>query len=272
MEFRKIVIPYSSKTEWFNIIPIGDIHLGHAGCDIKYLKDLIKYVEDKENTFWIGMGDYCEFINYSDPRFDPKNVLSKYLTAGDIDKMVQLQIDDLVDMLIPIRNKCIGLLRGNHEESLRRHYHYDVLYELAKDLDLSRDLLLYDIANVRLVFRRQGRHTRTYDVVCAHGNVGGRTYGYKANRISQLKQWFIADIYLLAHSHIKLAQTSNLIYFDYRGNQRKKKIIEAYTGCFLRGYEKSKTSYVEKWLYPPTDIGVVKIMLHPESGDKHVSL
>jgi len=608
MQYLKHVIGYNSKTEWFNIIPLGDIHLGHAGCDFRYLKDMLKWIEEKSNTFWIGMGDYIDAINYSDPRFDPKTVMAKYLVQGDIDKIIQMQIEDIVDLFEPIKGKCLGLLRGNHEEcysedtmvltkngwkkynelkigeeiltwrkpdgfgdgvleyqpikriaiydyngeaihiigskidlvvtpshrmvvksssssyqvvpaylvkankkgwtnyvpisgewnglpcnltddeikligwlisegsieysqnkqprisihqsifvnekkveeinqiiknldfnphtyihknnvkswrfnveeskkilelmdgdikhiprvlldgskkqlmillntmikgdgtvwkqnrqpkayytsdiklvhqleelilkigwnptitirkghlteirdkeyqtkdgyvvgfwrqtkyngiqskkiiwykgkvwcpevdntfivvkrnnkicisgnTIRKHYHYDVIYEIVKDLGLDRSLLLYDVANVRLVFRRQvNSHalpSHVFDFVVAHGNVGGRTYGYKANRISQLKQWFIGDVYLLAHSHIKLAQTSNMIYFDYRGNQKKKKIVEAYTGCFLRGYERGKTSYVERWLYPPTDIGVVKIMLQPESGDKHVSV
>jgi len=276
MQFLKHIIEYESKNEWFSIIPIGDIHLGNAGCDTKYLKDLIEWIANKENTFWLGMGDYIDAINYTDPRFDPKTVLKKYLEQGDIDKIIQMQIEDLIDLLEPIKDKCLGLLRGNHEEIIRKHYHYDVVYEIVKDLDLDRNLNLYDLANIRLAFKRKvnskAQPTHIFDIIAAHGNVGGRTYGYKANRISDLKKYFIADIYLLAHSHIKLAQISNLLYFDRRGNQKKKKIIEAYTGCFLRGYKKNRTSYIEKAIFPPTDIGVVKILIQPETGDKHVSL
>lgn len=274
MEFRKHEIKYRSKAEWINIIPIGDLHIGNAGFDLQAFKDLISWMENKENTFWLGMGDYIDAINYSDPRFDPKTIAVKYFAEGDIDKIIQMQIADFCDLIEPVKDRCIGLLRGNHEETIRKHYHYDVLYEVIKELDLKRDLALYDTAIVRLnaKYESNPHDRRVFDIFCAHGNVGGRTYGYKANRISELHKYFIADIYLLAHSHIKQAQLATQIFFNSRGQEMKKKIIDAYTGCFLRGYEKNKTSYVEKYMLPPTDIGVVKIQVRPHDRDKHVSI
>jgi len=271
MEFNKIDIKYDSKRQWLNLVPLGDMHLGNSGCDLKALKDMIDYIKNKEDTYWIGMGDYIDAINYSDPRFDPKTICSKYISEGDIDKIIQLQIDDIVDLFQPIKDKCIGLLRGNHEETIRRHYHYDVLYEITKDLELPKKYCLYDLSVTRLRFERiKSRHC--YDILTAHGNVGGRTYGYKANRINDLHKFFVSDVYLLAHSHIKQAQLSSLIFFNHIGQECKRKVVDAYTGCFLRGYEKGMTSYIEKWLYPPTDIGCVKLKFQPEHNDIHVSI
>lgn len=273
MEFLKHKLSYSSKSDVVNIIPLGDIHLGNINCDEGALRQLINYIAQKEETYWIGMGDYIDAITYSDTRFDPKTVSCKYLKGGDIDKIIQLQIDDLTKLFYPIKEKCLGLLRGNHEEAIRKHYHYDVIYEIAKNLDLKRDLLLYDTAIMRLNFKREkSKQSTDYDIFLSHGNMGGRTYGYKSNRIQELHKFFLADIYLVAHSHIKQAQISNTIYFDRWGRERKKKIIDAMTGCFLKGYEMNTTSYIEKKMLPPTDIGVVKIMLTPSRKDLHVSL
>lgn len=272
MEFRKHECVRNGRTEWYNIVPLGDIHLGNIGCDLAAFKSMIEWIKNKEDTLWVGMGDYIDAINYSDPRFDPKTVSPKYISGGDIDKTIQLQIEDLCGLLEPIKDKCIGILRGNHEETIRRFYHYDVLYEIAKELDFKRDMLLYDTAVVRLHFTRAQTNRRVFDIFCAHGNVGGRTYGAKSNRIRELHNQFVADIYLLAHSHIKQAQIGTVIGFDHRGNEYKKKIIDAFTGCFLRGYERGQTSYIEKCLYPATDIGAVRLMIQPETGDKHVSL
>jgi len=223
------------------------------------------------------MGDFLDAINYTDPRFDPKTISSKYLLSGDLDKLVQMQIKDMVELLTPIKDKCLGLLRGNHEESIRKYNQYDVLYEIAKDLDLDRSLLLYDTSIIRLLFRKKSllgktARSRQIDIFVSHGNAGGRTYGYKSNRLAELSKWFIADIYLLAHSHTKQAQSSTQIYFDRNGNQRKKKIISAVTGCFLKSYEVEKHGYAERMCLPPTDIGVTKIMIQPETGDIHISL
>lgn len=271
MQFIKHDIKYKKHGEWLNVIPLGDCHIGNSGCDINALKSMVEWIRSKPNTYWIGMGDYIDAINYSDKRFDPKTIDSKYISLGDIDKTIQLQIEDFIDIIRPIKDKCLGFLRGNHEETIRRYFHYDVLYEIAKELDIPRKMLLYDAACIRLRCVRMNS-SHMYDIFCMHGNVGGRSYGHKANRIQDLHKYFLGDIYLLAHSHIKQAQMNTLIYFNKSGKMEKKKIIDAYTGCFLRGYERNKTCYVEKWMYPPTDIGCIKIKLQPESGDKHVSL
>jgi len=276
MQYLKIKIPYKSS-EWIKLIPLGDIHLGNSSVDLVKLKAIVKYIQEKKNTYWIGMGDYVEAINYSDPRFDPSTVDIKGLTLKNLDKLVQLQIKELVEVLEPIKEKCIGLLRGNHEEVIRKFNQYDVIYEIAKDLDLDRSLLLYDTAIVRMLFERKavlGKscHSKQIDILVSHGNAGGRTYGYKSNRLSELAKWFIADVYLLAHSHTKQAQSSTQIYFDRSGNQQKKKTISAITGCFLKSYDVDKNSYAEKMCLPPTDIGVAKIMIQPETGDIHISL
>jgi predicted phosphodiesterase len=273
LEFNRVNIETDSKAEWYKIIPLGDTHIGNCNCDLQSFKNIIEWIRTKENCVWVGMGDYIDAINYSDKRFDPKTISTKYLAEGDIDKCIQMQINDFIDLIEPIKDKCIGLLRGNHEETIRQHYHFDVLYELAKELELPRKLLLYDTAMIRLHFTRCKSSSRhDYDVFLAHGNIGGRTMGYKANRINELHKFFQADIYLLAHSHIKQAQLSDLIFFNNRGVECHKKLVDAFTGCFLRGYEMDKSSYIEKWLYPPTDIGCVKLELKPENGDKHVSL
>lgn len=274
MEFKRHDIEYASKKDWINIIPIGDIHLGNSGCDIDKIRDMVEWIKSHEdNTYWIGMGDYIDAINYSDPRFDPKTINKKFFLEGDIDKIIQFQIEEVTDLFKPIRNSCLGLLRGNHEETIRKYYHYDVLYEMAKDLELPRSLLLYDTSIIRTVFKRaKSREKSCIDIFCAHGNIGGRTYGSKANRLHDLMKYFKADIYLLAHSHIKQSQSCNQIYFDKRGTERKRKVVMAMTGCFLQGYSRGKTSYCEKWLFPPTDTGVIKLQINPYTRDKHVSL
>jgi len=276
VQYIKVKLPYKNH-EWIKVIPIGDIHLGNSSSDLTKLKMIVKYIEEKPDIYWIGMGDYIEAINYTDPRFDAKTVDEKYLMLGNLDKLIQLQIEDLTKILRPIKDKCLGLLRGNHEDAIRKHNKYDILYEITKELDLDRNLILYDTAIIRLLFERKAllgksKHSKQIDMFVSHGNAGGRTYGYKSNRLSELTKWFLADIYLLAHSHTKQAQSSTQIYFDRSGHQRKKKIILAITGCFLKSYDADKDSYAEKMCLPPTDIGVTKIMIQPETGDIHISL
>jgi len=268
MQYNIIELRYMRRGECFGIVPIGDIHLGHVGCDIKRLKDLVDWIANKENTFWIGLGDYIDAINYLDARFDPRTI---DMTRADMDKIIQVQTERILDILEPIKDKCLGLHRGNHEERLRRSFIFDVVYEMAKDMHLKPQQVLCDAAITRLKFKRM-RATCTFDIFSTHGNVGGRKGGNKINRLEDLMGYVIADVYLIAHSHIKAAEIKTQLYYDKCGNLKQKKRILAVTGAFLKGYEHNQTSYIEKWMYPPTDIGVVKIMFQPDKGDIHISL
>jgi len=62
-----------------------------------------------------------------------------------------------------------------------------------------------------------------------------------------------------------------LSVFGYRFSGRKKKVLGV-TGSFLRGYTEDSSSYCEKWMLPPTDLGVIKLVIIPNRGDVHVSL
>jgi len=53
----------------FSIIPLADIHIGNAATDEKLLASTVQRIKDDDAAYWVGLGDYCEFINRSDKRF-----------------------------------------------------------------------------------------------------------------------------------------------------------------------------------------------------------
>ena len=65
--------------EWFNVargdvyrlFPLGDIHLGNEACDERRFCQVVQEIAGDDRALWIGLGDYCDFINRTDPRFDP---------------------------------------------------------------------------------------------------------------------------------------------------------------------------------------------------------
>lgn len=272
MEYQRVTIPCKhTRTELFTIVPIGDIHEGNIGCCEKTLLEQIDWIKNNKNVFWIGMGDFAEAINYSDPRFDIKSVSRKYRgELGDIDMMVQLQVDTICKLFEPIKDKCLGLHRGNHEECIRRYFHYDILYELWKKLKVK---LLYDVAITRLQFTaKNSRWTNSFDIFSTHGCIAGRKSGGKVNRLEDLMAGFEADIYLSGHAHVKTVTTTNRLYIDQAGNLKSKRKIGAYTGSFLRGYNINQTSYIEKGNFPASDIGVVKIIINPRKNDMNIHI
>lgn len=145
------------------------------------------------------MGDYAECINYTDKRFDPTTIDPYYL--AELSNAVPRQIETIKELFDPIMDKCIGLLRGNHEETIRLRYHYDVMYEFWKRWKVP---ILGDIAWVVLRFvhdceTKGKKPTSVFKMIATHGNVGGRTAGYKLNRMEHMTRYYDADIYLMGH-------------------------------------------------------------------------
>jgi hypothetical protein len=263
MEIIKFQIQGSERCD---IIPIGDMHIGNAGFDRKRLKDLVAWIKDRPNIYWIGMGDYIDAINIDDKRFDVKSVDSLYLSK--LDNIVIYQINEATAMLKPIAGKCMGLIEGNHEKAVKMKYHIDPVAALAYNLNTK---ILGDCAAIRVRFAGNNR-SRIFTIFAVHGNTGGRHGGGKINRLEDMLGFFDADIYLMAHAHIKALESRSQMGLDRLGNLIKKKKILAVTGSFLKGYAEGSRSYVEANNLPPTDIGVVKIMIDPSNNNMHGSI
>ena len=122
------------KGDSIRVIPIGDIHLGNVNCNVKKLRDTINWIENKEDTYIIGMGDYIEAINFTDPRFNPNNIPPQYLSRlGDI---VIKEKEELIKIFEPVSDRIICLLEGNHERKVYEKYHIDIQREICDSLEV----------------------------------------------------------------------------------------------------------------------------------------
>ena len=55
-------IELPKKDSHIDLRPLGDIHLGNLGCDVdKYVRS-IKYINDNDDCYTIGMGDYIDNV------------------------------------------------------------------------------------------------------------------------------------------------------------------------------------------------------------------
>ncbi|GIV81705.1 MAG: hypothetical protein KatS3mg051_1059 [Anaerolineae bacterium] len=69
-----------SRADEFRIIPLGDIHVGARGSDTAAFRHVVEDIASDERAYWIGMGDYLDAINRSDPRFSP-GILADWFTV-----------------------------------------------------------------------------------------------------------------------------------------------------------------------------------------------
>lgn len=259
INLKEIYVDNCRRNGSIRIIPLGDIHLGNKGCDINQVKAKINFIKNTKDCYWLGMGDYIDCINYTDIRFDPLLVPSRYLK--NLSNSVKLQIEDIIELFEPIKDKCLGLHRGNHEEKIRLQYHYDLMYELDKAFDFKIPMLK-DSSLLRIIIKNKGGHSALYDIFSIHGNVGGRKAGNKINRLDDMTGFIDADIYLMGHSHKKMIDMKDVIYIDKNLNIKRKTKILGVTGSFLHGYCEGHGSYLEKWNYPPSTIGCIELILN----------
>ncbi|NIL98744.1 MAG: hypothetical protein GTO62_16895, partial [Planctomycetales bacterium] len=176
-----------SRSDEFTILPIGDIHLGAAACDEQRFRDTVARVHGDDRCWWIGMGDYADFINRSDPRFHP-GVLADWIKMADLADLSRAQRDRFLDIIQPIAAKCLALVSGNHETAIVKHYERDIYHEIVtgvKALGGFEDdypLAIGYTGWLNLTFYRSDKRQRGRKVKINlhHGYGGGRLAGAKA--------------------------------------------------------------------------------------------
>lgn len=175
---------------------LSDWHIGDKSCDEESIKAELEYIRNTENCFAICNGDLMNNATKA-------SVSDCY--SEEIPPMEQLQ--RLVELLEPVKNKLLILTQGNHEARTYRSDGIDLTALLAKQLGI------YDryVREGGVLFLRFGKsssktHNRpvSYSIYCTHGSGGGRKEGAKAIRLADMASIVDCDIYLHSHTHLPM--------------------------------------------------------------------
>lgn len=264
MQVHERVIQYKSRRDEFHLYPIGDEHLGTIHCAESKLIEQHKIIKNDPLALWIGMGDKAEAITPSDPRWD-SNSIASWLHQDNIAEDEANRYIEIVSKYGDT-SKCLGLLTGNHEESIRRHSHSNIHTNICKRLNLPD--LDYS-AFIRLVFRR-GRNGSSFEVViyATHGAGAAITKGAKLNRLQRVMSDFESDITLHGHMHDVITDTRVPLGLNRQNEIKAKRKVGAITGCWFRTYTQGeKASYGEIQSFPPTVLGCPVFTIIPDKGE-----
>jgi hypothetical protein len=268
MQVKDVVIPYKDADSEFKLYCIGDIHAGTIHCVEDDVRRKVSEIKNSRNTYWIGMGDMGEFITPNDKRFDPSmKSIADWLHYDNIARDQERWISNLFD---PIRKKCIGLLYGNHENSMRIHNHDNVQQNICDELKV--DNLGYSCF-IRFHFKRENS-TESHLIKGAftHGSSGAITEGAKLMALMRWMKSMEADIYAYAHLHDYLEKSlSRMTVTDTMkgGGKIKSKVsCGVTTGSWFRTYTQGiEASYGELKTYPPTEICSAMFIINPSTGN-----
>lgn len=273
----KRYILHNSKSSVFKIWNLADLHLMNPACARERIAKDIKKIESDPYSFWLGGGDYVEYIGYKDKRFDP-DAVADYVTVKDLGKLYLTGAKEVRDLFWPIRKKCFGLLLGNHEKK----------YALATEQEDRHGWLCSELGVQNLqycalfdvVFTR-GKRTScpvlsctpgtksssvdwTVRVFCHHGAGYAQTPGGKLNRLVQFMQSFDADVYFCGHVHDQVGRREPSI----GANSACTRIVEhekigVVSGSYLKTYAQNCITYGEQRGYRPTTLGAAVISIKP---------
>src|SRR5262245_40094142 len=110
----KRYVQYGSRSDVFTVWGLGDLHMGHMGCDEKSIDRDIKDIKDDPFSLWIGLGDYGDYITPRDKRWHPGSTTAEAM--ANIGRYGTYMRDKVHDKFEPIADKCLGMLIGNHED------------------------------------------------------------------------------------------------------------------------------------------------------------
>lgn len=275
----KRYIEHPSRSDEIMIWNIADIHWLSKACAEDEVRADIQEIADDPNAFFLGGGDYCDFIGYTDKRFDPDSV-APWVSVKDLGKLGEVGMRQIRDLFWPIRHKCLGLLLGNHEKKYQLkkeqdHLHAWLCTELGvPNLEYSA---LFDAVCVRNPKAKGPRllakspptgFSRVGWRIFAHHGAGyAQTPGGKLNRLIQFMFSFDADIYFCGHVHDKVGRREPSLGGDPACTRlRAHEKLGVISGSYLKTYAQGVTTYGEQRGYRPTALGAAWVRLIPATG------
>jgi len=246
-----------------------DMHLGNALCDEALLDATIARIADDPLAWWIGGGDYADFINRKDPRH-MESRLATWLHGKD--DIALAQRSRVVEKLKPIAGKCLALLKGNHEESILRHCERDIYWRMVEELSDGRELALGTQGFLTLrLGRPNSRDRRMVVFYLHHGYGGGKLDGGKALALGRLATSYDFDVALMGHVHSRHVLGSQVrLGPTTRGDGRltMRPMRAAFCGSFLHSVDPrgEVEQYSEAAGYAPLATGSLWVEITPFSG------
>lgn len=261
-----IRLDVESRTEPVKLVFLGDLHLGNAGTDEELVKQVAKRLEEP-GTYWVDLGDACDFINVRDPRFDP-TALPGWVEVCDLADLPSAQSRRYADIFKPVMSTCLVRLCGNHEGTICQKYERDIYTELNRLVGLPRERALGFGGFVHLRVYRQGSCSWTLTLFLHHGAGGGQLAGAKALRLERLPMAFEADVFAVGHTHTKLVLQKRRVGLNPRGTKLiDKPLIMVNVGAFMRAYTAQHDGYAERKMLYPQGLGPVELWIWPDKKD-----
>ena len=257
-----------------NIYLIGDTHEGTILKHHKGLKKTIERIAHDPIGYAVHMGDAVEGITIDDKRYCAQ-------TTDPNSPTPVRQYKAVVTELLPIKDKLLTILEGNHDWKISGRYGSIMREILCAQLAGNKDPeTLYGTYSCKLTIRdKKGR--LQYKMFLTHGarsinSTADDPIRREANMLLSLKRQLFRKagdcaISATGHNHKLLVKPPiSELYLEDNGKEIKQAYTKAdytasyippdlrwyvSTGCFFRLYEEGVSGYAERAGYDPNELG-----------------
>lgn len=266
------VIKKEIKSSDVNIYVISDVHWGSANCRERAFKEFVRTIKDDPKGYWIGLGDYIDAITIFDKRFSPGELMQKY-SIKDLKDLPRIQMREFAEIIYPIKDKCLSLGIGNHEEAYIKYNHFDIYDYLVRDLLKIDNVKAGYNSFLELTLKRNAKSTCVCTFYLTHGaKGGGMREGFGLNYIHDIAKDKIADIYLTGHIHQLLVDKRQKLGINRVGDLTKKDSYYAVCGSWLDKYHIGTSGYFESARGWETQSGYIKININTTNHDHSLKI
>lgn len=276
------LILYGKRDAVFQLLPFADIHWGNRGCSKHLLKKDAAELARNPYALWWFVGDYCDWISPSDPRWDAE-AIDEEISVKDFPRFAAKLTDGVLKPFRPSKDRCLAVGLGNHElkyfqinqqmivhdsvcdeleaPSIRYSGWFDLYFEYRKNVTKP---IVIKKPTPKQINKRGQRRLRVFSY---HGYSASITPGAKLTALARMVSQLNTDLAVMAHVHEQMIKPFIRLGVDSNCQEIKQApIVAMITGSYLRSYCEGFTSYGEIKFYPPTVLGVTKALYTPATG------
>lgn len=217
------------------LFPISDVHLGASEHMEKEWAEFCRHIEELPNAYIILGGD---LINNA-TRNSVSNVFEETMRPREQKKVI-------AEMLMPIRDRVICSVTGNHERRSGKDADDDPTYDIMCKLDLEH-LYRENMAFVKIQIGKKdgdGMKNPTYMLTVTHGAGGGMLTGGSVNRNERFGYVIDGmDCLIVGHTHKPFVTQPSKIKIDPYNNKvdiKPFKVVSSSSWLNYGGYAAQK--------------------------------
>ena len=241
----------------FQLLVLGDLHIGDELCDIDEIKRVIEYARATRDLYVILNGDLMN------------NALKTSKSDSYRETMTMAEQQDfLVELLAPIKDKILVMCSGNHEYRTEILTGINPLRYVAAQLGISDKYC--DISyTLNLSFGNAfGTKAKNhYLVYGTHGTGGGRRIGGIANALEDMRKIiYNADLYVHSHTHKGVTWLDTCFEMTNAGIREKTQVFFNSNSFLKYG------GYTERFKLPPSSTQTSVLSVRAERVKKNMQI